>query len=200
MKICTCRIRSPSLMRPSLAAMLFGSTCTREPRNQCRQPVIVLPCVLQKTQVMWHALTTALSCLPLGEKTLISSLTTSHFLYRTHFRWGDFGSWLTLSDVTLTEHVLKKKTTFKLLHVYGSDVFLLQLDESTTHIFHTASHWICIWATGKHEALDNHVLNFVVLAQKIKRDGDTWKTTEPRRNRFLKSHQYCSYVHFNEEY
>lgn len=27
-KIVTCRIRSPSLMRPSLAAILFGSTCT----------------------------------------------------------------------------------------------------------------------------------------------------------------------------
>lgn len=52
MKIRTCRIRSPSLMRPSLAAILFGSTCTKEDENQCWQPVIVY---------LWHA--TALSSL-----------------------------------------------------------------------------------------------------------------------------------------
>lgn len=54
MKIVTWRIRSPSLMRPSLAAILFGSTCahTRQKKkkkkkkneNQWWQPVIVCLC------------------------------------------------------------------------------------------------------------------------------------------------------------
>lgn len=50
MKIPTCRIRSPSFMRPSFAAMLFGSTCTKEVENQCWQPITTQLCISKRQQ------------------------------------------------------------------------------------------------------------------------------------------------------
>lgn len=82
MKIVTWRIRSPSLMRPSLAAILFGSTCahTRQKKKKRRRMKIngdsQLLCV-SAAPMMNHKHITA----PLRKvKMLIFSLTTFHFM------------------------------------------------------------------------------------------------------------------------
>lgn len=57
-------------MRPSLAAILFGSTCTKVCENQCWQLVILVSVfsTKQKTPLMYHSLITALLSLLSGIK------------------------------------------------------------------------------------------------------------------------------------
>lgn len=78
MKIPTCRIRSPSFMRPSFAAMLFGSTCTKEVENQCWQPITTQLCI-SKRQQRCTTLAPPLFYVMLGEKSVFWYRNDTHF-------------------------------------------------------------------------------------------------------------------------
>lgn len=105
----TCKIRSPSLMRPSFAAILFGSTCREEHGNEVRHEIIVyssLPSTVENGRIWLPLWVTILRqifwyCVWLWG---LGLFTVSHVISRTF--WGVAWMKFLLRNWTFYEFIL----------------------------------------------------------------------------------------------
>lgn len=219
MKTHTCRIRSPSLIRPSLAAMLFGSTCTKE---AWKSMLTTLPCVSPTRHWMPCSPTNTLSSLLSGIKVCSFCLFSCWQPCIFHVTQVGFRGFLCRCFSFTPSLVAGDRVTCKSLTSYkracessmkreGKDHERRRDDSSKSPkwLWHrrdsifaeriNTSRFIETHPGGSAttlQALDNHFINFVVLTLKIKRDSYMWRKNNIKR---LPELHWCyPHIHFNE--